>query len=60
MRFRSAKFIDVIVVSVCEGEGVEDNPCRVVDYYMTKGDNGEMELLFKKDSMECELGSSNE
>ena len=60
MRFNSAKSIDVIVVSVCEGEGVEDNPFRVVDYYMTERDDGEMELLFKKDPMEDELGGSND
>jgi hypothetical protein len=52
MRFRGAEFIDVLVVSVCEGMGTEDDPCRVVKYYMTEVDDGKMELLFKKDSIE--------
>lgn len=52
MRFRQAKFIDVMVVSVCEGDGTADSPCRVVDYYMTEGDDGEMNVLFKKDSID--------
>lgn len=54
MRFREAKFIDVMVVSVCEGDGTADSPCRVVDYYMTERDEGEMNVLFKKDSIEVE------
>lgn len=52
MRFRGAEFIDVLVVSVCEGMGTQDDPCRVVKYYMTEVDDGKMELLFKNDSME--------
>ena len=51
MRFREAKFIDVLEVSVCEGDGTADSPCRVVKYYMTEGDDGEMNVLFKKDSI---------
>ena len=54
MRFREAKFIDVMVVSVCEGDGTADSPCRVVDYYMTERDECEMNVLFKKDSIEVE------
>lgn len=52
MRFRKAEFIDVLVVSVCEGTGTKDDPCRVVKYYMTEEDDGKMKLLFKEDSIE--------
>lgn len=52
MKFRGLEIIDVYVVSVVEGIGTEENPCRIVKYYMTEVDDGKMELLFKKDSIE--------
>ena len=52
MRFRGAKFIDVLEVSVCEGDGTADNPCRVVKYYITEEDDGEMNILFKEDPID--------
>lgn len=53
MKFSGLEKIDVYVVSVVEGIGTEENPCRIVKYYMTEVDDGKMELLFKKDSIEA-------
>ena len=51
MKFSGLEIIDVYVVSVVEGIGTEEDPCRIVKYYMAKADDGKMELLFKKDSI---------
>lgn len=31
--FRSSRLINVLVTEVCEGEGTEEDPCRLVKYF---------------------------
>jgi len=40
--FRSSRIVEVIATNVCKGQGVENDPCRIVTYYSDMDGN----LLF--------------
>ena len=49
-RFRSARVIEVIEITVAEGEGIEGDPVRLVRYYFSL----DGELLARRDRWEEE------
>ena len=59
MKFNGLEKIDVYVVSVVEGDGTEEDPCRIVKYYMQEDGNGRCKTFYKDDSQNA-LGGGEE
>ena len=49
MKFSGLEIIDVYVVSVVEGIGTEEDPCRIVTSYMKEDENGRCKTFYKDD-----------
>ena len=59
MRFRKLEKAELFIVTVCEGEGVEENPCREIKYYMVEDTPGKYKVLYKEDWFEGDEGPND-
>ena len=49
MKFSGLEIINVYVVSVAEGIGTKEDPCRIVKYYMQEDKDGRCKTFYKDD-----------
>ena len=56
MKFSVLEIIDVYVVSVFEGNGTEEDPCRMVKYYMQEDKDGRCRTFYKDDPQSVSEG----
>ncbi len=55
-RMRSLQKCECIIVGVCEGAGVDDDPVRIVEYFWCQppipgGGQGEWKMIYRRDPM---------